>query len=108
MQFIAPKNFKNGRLIQGRWRLWELVAMLITIAISSLSVITYATIGGKNIALIIALLLPSAIAWIGTMNNGIYHNVFTLIATHIRFLKKKKIYIWEGVHLTDDDQAEED
>lgn len=105
MIFNAPKNFKSGRLILGRYRWIDLILLLSGILISLLSMIIYAgTLRQNNLLVVVVLFLPAAITYTLTMpTNGVYHNNLEFLRLLRKYSKSKRTYIWEGIYKEDDE-----
>lgn len=99
MEFIAPKNFKSGRLIMNRFKPGDLILLISTLLFSFLSAVIYVALAGNHIRIevIVILIIPSAIGFFLTMPFGINHNILIFLRIVILYLKKKKEYYWEGI-----------
>ena len=98
MQFIAPKNFKNGRNILNRFKIPDLVFLVATCSLSFIFSIMYVFLAeNKSIIIISLFILPPAIAYLLTMSFGIYHNVLTFLRIIFKFVRSNKKYYWEGI-----------
>ena len=99
VQFNAPSNFKNGRLIANRFRVIDLIIAItgVTVSILLLNRLLRATSQAK-IGWILLMLLPGVAAMILVSPAGRYHNILTFIQVFLTFATDKKKYIWEGVH----------
>lgn len=99
MKFIVPQNFKNGRLIMKRYRLFDLV-MLISVVGFSLVVfiaVVQSGIGRNGIIFFFAFFsILIFITFILTMGAGINHNILELILTIKDYYKTEKKYEWAG------------
>lgn len=108
MQFIAPKNFKNGRNILSRFKIPDLIFLIITGLLSFVLAIGYVSLSkNKNIIIIFLFVVPPSIAYLLTMPFGIHHNVLTFLKVILRFLRSKKKYYWEGIAKNEKDRNEE-
>lgn len=112
MMFYAPKSFKSGKLIFGRFRIKDLIFFLSCCAFSLVSCIIYVLnlkeTSIVTLFIIFLLLLPSAIAFLLTMDFGVYHNIGEFLIEFIKFqfLKPWK-YSWEGIYKLNDKSKEE-
>ena len=102
MIFVAPKNFKRGRLIANKYTVLDLLIAIIGVLITLLLEIMFLLSGlqdtvGKNIAIATILLLPAGIGTLFIVPNGIYHNIFTFCILSIQEIKSPKTYIWKGI-----------
>lgn len=109
MRFIAPRNFKQGRLIMNRYRISDLILMIVCSTFSLIVNIIYLTNSGKaDLRIVVLIFIPGAMAYLLTMPCGIYHNNMEFLITLIRFYRSEKEYIWEGVYKDDCIQTEDD
>ncbi len=108
MIFHAPKNFKSGRLILGRYRIIDLIILVAGIVLSLLSIIIYVGVLQHNSPfMVLVMLLPAVICFILTFSTGgIYHNMATLLYIGFIYLKSTKTYQWEGVYKDDNEYTE--
>ena len=109
MRFVAPINFKQGRLIMNQYRVSDLILLAVCTAFSFIFTIIYLTnVGKADLRIIVLILMPGMIAYLLTMPCGIYHNNLFFLITLIHFYRSKKEYIWEGVYKDDCIQTEDD
>lgn len=102
MIFNSPKNFKRGRLINNRYRPIDLIIAIITSAISIVMMLAYLLgFQGRNIAIILILLIPAVVAITLIMPMAIYHNLLEFLKVISIFNNSKKKYIWEGIYKED-------
>ena len=101
MDFIAPKNFKRGRLIANKYTVFDLMIAGIGIGASFImEIIFLLNLTGNmrlNITAVMIMALPAGIGLLFVVPDGIYHNIFTFMELKIMNLKKRKKYIWGGV-----------
>ncbi len=102
MMFNSPKNFKRGRLINNRYRPIDLIIAIVTSAISIVMMLAYLLgFQGRNIAIILILLIPAVVAITLIMPMAIYHNLLEFLKVISIFNNSKKKYIWEGIYKED-------
>ncbi|MCH4019996.1 MAG: hypothetical protein LKE61_03885 [Erysipelotrichaceae bacterium] len=108
-QFTAPANFKQGRLIMSRFRKVDLAAVIICSAFSLIAIMVYvSTSKSINVGLIIAMLIPAALAYVLTLPCGIYHNQWLWIRSLFSFGMHNNTYQWEGIYRTDDKEKNDE
>lgn len=100
--FVAPKNFKRGRLIANKYTIKDLLIVSIGISVSLIAEIIFLTtmISGNlvfNIGAAIIFFLPAATTLLLIVPNGIYHNIMTFIQLFIIEIFSPKKYIWKGI-----------
>lgn len=102
-QFTAPANFKQGRLIMSRFRKVDLAAVIICSGFSLVSVMVYVSMSRIiNIGIVIAMLIPAALAYVLTLPCGMYHNQWLWMKSLISFGTHNNTYQWEGIYRKDD------
>ena len=102
MEFYAPKSFKKGRLINGKYRVIDVIWMTVGIVLTAGLNITYmAVLNGRNWLIFSLFCLPALLAMFLTMPAGIDHNMFELFVVIWRYWRKEKEYFWEGIHKDD-------
>ena len=103
MIFIAPKNFKRGRLIANKYTVIDLIIAISGVIISLIFEVMF-LIGmlsvdiAKNLFLAILFLIPAGISVLFVVPNGVYHNIFTFIVLSIMEMFSHKSYIWSGIY----------
>ncbi len=104
LRFTAPKDFKKGRLILGRFRLIDLIILIVSILFSLIGTIMYITLVKHfHIGVLLLFMLPGVLAYALTFPAGIYHNYLMWIKVYIRQWQEPKQYIWEGVYQHDEE-----
>ncbi len=107
MQFQAPRNFKQGRLIFSRFRPIDLAFFIGTTLFSVLAIIIYCNSFEEiSVAVVLILFIPCALGFTLTLPAGLYHNSLVLLAEAIRFFTTSHTYVWEGIY-KDDGKYEE-
>ena len=99
MKFIVPQNFKNGRLIMKRYRLFDLVMLISAVGFSLVVFIAVVQsgIGRNGIIFFFAFFsILIFITFILTMVAGINHNILELILTIKDYYKTENKYEWAG------------
>ena len=102
MNFVAPKNFKRGRLIANKYTITDLLiagaGILVSLGLEILFLTRMLSSSvSLNLALSIAFFIPAGIAILFIVPNGIYHNIFTFGLLFLHELFSPKDYIWKGV-----------
>lgn len=106
--FKNPQTFKDGELIMGQYRIYDLIILLVGIVVSLLLVILTVTLGISRIhitvILIVFALIPGLLAYALVAKKKGFHNYLeffkVLFYYQTKYLKK---YQWEGVVLSDED-----
>lgn len=106
MLFNAPKNFKRGKYILGRFRIIDLAFIIALTVFSIFSVILYLNLFASkeiimNVIVVMLFLLPLLIAFLLFIPMPVYFNVLEYIKSFFFFQKKQKKFKWEGIHLED-------
>ena len=93
MNYLIPANTKNGKLILGIFRPFDLILLctgvLITIAL-------LAFIPGTDVITTILILSPAVICAFLIMPIPNYHNMLTIIIELYEFLTTRQTYRWRG------------
>ena len=102
MEFNAPKNFKRGRLIAGRYTVADLLiaggGILLSFLLELFFFLNLLSAGvARNLVFAILFLMPGMISILFILPAGIYHHVFTFLELKIITLGRPKTYIYEGV-----------
>ena len=102
MTFVAPKNFKRGRLIANKYTVTDLLiagaGILASLALEILFLTRMLSSSATlNLGLAIVFFIPAGIAILFIVPNGIYHNIFTFGLLFTQELFSPKTYIWKGV-----------
>ena len=102
MIFIAPKNFKSGRLLTNKYTWFDLCFMIVGIIGSVVQEAIFLIFFLSdnilvNILLFSALSIPAITVFALVQPNGIYHNFLTFFELLIIFIKSPKRYIWGGL-----------
>lgn len=108
MEFQAPRNFKQGRLIFSRFRPIDLAFFIGTTLFSILAIIIYCNSFEEiNVVVILLLAIPCALGFTLTLPASLYHNSLVLISQSIHFLITNHTYVWEGIYKDDGKYEEE-
>ena len=99
----APKNYKRGKFIMGRFTVLQLLTLLGCCAFSLFGCIMFSMYSKSmavewRITFFAVLLMPAVFAYAATFPMGIYHNLLNLTMLWIRHLKKVRKYSWEGIY----------
>ena len=92
-QYLIPANAKRGRLIFNMFRLVDIWIIAGGALITGLLVVIFQT---HNILVMIAELLPLAIALLLVVPIDNYHNVLVFLQEIYVFLVSQKKYRWRG------------
>lgn len=99
LSFTAPKNFKSGRLIMGRFRWIDLLILIAGSTFSFLGEIVYVGfLNQTNILIILLLIFPAAISFLLTASTNVYHNNLLFLKMAIDFVTSNRVYLWEGIY----------
>ena len=102
MEFVSPKNFKSGRLINSRYRKIDIVILVAGIVISAVLIIGYMSIlNGRNWILFTVFCIPVLLSFFLTMPVNLDHNMLELIKVMLIYWKSEKNYFWEGIYKED-------
>lgn len=112
MIFNAPKNFKRGQYLFGRYRIPDVICLLSITIVSVISVVIFLNIFQSksilvNLIVVIVFLLPIAVVYILYMPMPTYFNVLEYIKSFVYFHRKQKQFKWEGIHQFNKDDFEE-
>lgn len=108
--FNTTKNFKRGQYILNRYRWTDCIAILSTIVFSVAAILVWLNVFASktaviNIIMIIVLLLPIGIIYLLFMPMPTYFNVLDFLVNAMKWLMKKKVYKWEGIHQFDEEDV---
>lgn len=99
LSFTAPKNFKSGRLIMGRFRWIDLLILIAGGTFSFLGEIVYVGfLNQTNYLIIFLLIFPAAISFLLTASANVYHNNLLFLKMAIDFVTSNRVYLWEGIY----------
>ena len=98
MNFVAPKNFKRGRLIANKYRPIDLVISFSLITTSVVSILIYALSGGINMIVIMIFLIPNFFAALILIPLTFYHNVVQRIFLWILYVTSRNDWKWQGTY----------
>ena len=102
MTFVAPKNFKRGRLIANKYTVLDLLiagtGILTSLALEILFLTRMlSSSSALNLGVAILFFVPAGVSILFIVPNGIYHNIFTFGLLFLQELLSPKSYIWKGV-----------
>ena len=101
MEFIAPKNFKRGRLIANKYTIVDLIIAAAGITLSfAAEIIFMINLKGDiktNLSIALLLLIPGGIGVLFVVPNGIYHNIFTFFVLKVMNLGQRRKFIYGGI-----------
>ncbi len=102
MIFIAPKNFKSGRLLANKYTWFDLMLMciglIVTIVLEALFVIFFISDNAVlNVIIFATLAIPAMLIFGLVQPKGIYHNFLTFFELMFIDMKSPKRYIWGGL-----------
>lgn len=108
MKFYTPNNFKNGRLLFNRFRNIDLTIVCVLGGLSVVSFLGYIQFARKvNLLILLATIIPGAIAFILTIKLTIKHNYMEYLWLKYQYKRSKQHYVWEGVYRFGIDISEE-
>ena len=107
LSFNAPKNFKRGKYILGRYRIKDMLIIIGLLLVSVLAVIIYLNSFASlniilNVVIVSILMIPALIAFVLFIPMPVYFNIFDYIGAFFYYQSKQKKWKWEGVHLYED------
>ena len=102
MTFVAPKNFKRGRLIANKYTVADLLiagaGILASLALEILFLTgMLSSSSALNLGVAILFFVPAGVSILFIVPNGIYHNIFTFGLLFLQEMFSPKKYIWKGV-----------
>lgn len=102
MTFIAPKNFKSGRLLANKYTWFDVgllcIGMIATIILEALFVLIFISDNAVlNAVLFVLFAMPEVIIFGLVQPNGIYHNFLTFFELMFMDISSPKTYIWGGI-----------
>lgn len=99
LYFTTVKNYKNGKYILNRYKKGDFLIILIGIGIASIGFFTNFILDpqGMTFFKILFFLLFGIVPLLIFKSSVLYHSFFIYFRTRIRFLKRKKKYIWKGI-----------
>ncbi|MDO4189769.1 MAG: hypothetical protein Q4D29_12370 [Lachnospiraceae bacterium] len=106
MQFVAPKNFKRGRLIANKYTLFDIGIAGGAVFASVVMIVLYLTslenVDGSNTAVdmikLIILMIPAGLGLMFIVPSGIYHNIITFFTLMFMDQTSRKNYVWGGIY----------
>lgn len=102
--FIIPTNFKNGKYIFSKYKILDLLILILGSIAGLIFILFTISLGANVMSLTIAILgLIIGLTIIGisillTINMNYYHNFLGKLLCIIRFKTKQKIYTFKGVN----------
>ena len=109
LQFICPKDFKNGKYIFSKYRAIDLVILIAEGIIGLLIslVLLQIALSIRSLAIAIASIflggLIIVLSFILVQKVSYYHNVLEWCLVWIEYLTRKKRYMWKGIFYKDED-----
>ena len=95
--FCSPKSFKNGSLIENKFRVIDIIILVLSIFISLALVIFYFLVRLNNFGLFFLNLVPAIIGATLVIPLRNYHNVLTYFKLLLNFANSNKTFIYTGV-----------
>lgn len=104
--YVAPANFKGGRLIFGMYHISDLIVLGVGTLITIIGcIICFNNLQGT--ALIIGIVIFASIGglcWIFTASYSVYHNILGFLIEYFDYLMMEKDYIFEGIIYYDEEK----
>ena len=99
IRFYSPSNFKKSRLIARRFRIIDLILLIVGWTFSIVSNLFYLTSDlSIHPGIFFLLLVPLVASTFLVVPYSTYHNMMEYIILKIRIMKEPKKYIWEGIY----------
>lgn len=98
--YLIPANSKKSKLILGLFRPVDLGILASGIVVTLILIMLSFT---EKIWQVIITLLPAGICALLVMPIPNYHNVLVVIGNVFRFFTQRRVYIWRGWCIYDDD-----
>ena len=99
--YLIPANSKKSKLILGLFRPIDLGILLTGVGITLIMIMIGLT---KELWQVVITLIPAGICALLVMPVPNYHNVLVVITNIFRFFTQRRVYIWRGwcIHENDD------
>ena len=98
--YLIPANSKKSKLILGLFRPIDLGILASGVVVTLVLIMLGLT---KELWQVIITLLPAGICAFLVMPVPNYHNVLVVIMNIFRFFTQRRVYIWRGWCIYDDD-----
>ncbi|MEG0359922.1 MAG: hypothetical protein RR598_11710 [Anaerorhabdus sp.] len=103
MIFRTPNNFKKGAYVLRKYRVKDIIFMVVSIFASLISMLVYMSYFKTiNIFVLLLLLLPGAISFLFCTPLPIYFNLWERIKFEYRYYRSTKKYYWAGIYQFDE------
>lgn len=93
MNYLIPANTKNGKLILGIFRPFDLILLSVGLLVT---IILLAVMPQDNTVVTILCLAPAVVCAFLVMPIPNYHNMLTIIIELYEFITKRQTYRWRG------------
>ena len=98
-RYIAPSNFKGGRLIFGMYRISDLIVVAAGTLLTIVGcIICFNSLSG--VALIVGVIIfvfIGGICWLLTTNYSVYHDIMGFCIEYLDYFVSNKNYVFEGI-----------
>lgn len=107
-RYIAPSNFKGGRLIFGMYRISDLIIIASgTVLMIVGCIICFNNLSGTALIVgIIIFVFIGGLCWILTTNYSVYHNIMVFLIEYLDYFVSNKDYVFEGIVNYDEEKDE--
>lgn len=105
--FFAPQNFKNGRLIARKYRIIDLVFVIIVFLIFFPLILVVLTNDGVSKFLLIPLVIPPIVSFFLVQPFHVYHNLLVYLELVFLYFTRTKVYKWGGIVKYEEKNGEE-
>lgn len=97
--YVAPSNFKRGRLIFGMYHISDLIVLSVGTFIMIVGcILCFNNLQGTLLIVgTICCVFIGGLSWILMTNYSVYHNILGFLIEYYDFLSEQKVYTYEGV-----------
>lgn len=97
--YVAPSNFKRGKLIFGKYHISDLIVLASGTFIMIVGcLLCFNNLNGSLLVIgTVCFILIGGLSWLLTTNYSIYHNILGFMTEYYDFLAGQKVYTYEGV-----------
>ena len=98
--FLIPANTKRGTLILNVFRPIDAIILGIGASITLVLIFTFTA---DNLLMTMIILGPGLLAGFLVLPVPNYHNILTVITSGLKFFTERRIYIWKGWSLYEEE-----
>lgn len=104
--YVAPANFKGGRLIFGMYHISDLVVLGAGTLITIIGcIVCFNNLSGTALLIGIGVFaFIGGLCWLLTTKYSVYHNIMGFLIEWIDYLMSEKDYIFEGIIYYDEEK----